>query len=79
MNESAPEQGAGSHEDFYGNRDYRSLTNRGPVLDSTDDISVYQSINVGDTITAFSGEVRIHMVWDVAEVDEAGRAFSVPR
>jgi len=57
---------------------YRQLTGRGPVLDNNDSINVSGSIIAGDQVQDFGGEVRLHMIWDVAQTDEAGRAFSVP-
>jgi len=59
-------------------RKFRELTGRGPVLDSSDDLNVYSAINVGDSVIGVIGNVRLHMVWDVAEVSDAGRAFSLP-
>lgn len=59
-------------------KNYRQLTGRGPVLDSNDDLTVNQIIVVDDGSSSIQGNVRLHMVWDIAEVDDAGRAFSVP-
>jgi hypothetical protein len=70
--------GSGYSNDFYAEKSYRDLTNRGPVLDSNDDVSIAINVNVANTNINVSGVVRVHMVWDVAEVDDAGRAFSVP-
>lgn len=71
--------GGGSHENYLYSINYRNMTGRGPVLDSTDDITIIQDINVSDSILLTSGETRVHMTWDIAEVSDAGRAFSVPR
>lgn len=57
---------------------WRQITNRGPVLDANDDISVSASMNVSDTNIDFQGIVSIKMIWDVAETSDAGRQFSVP-
>lgn len=57
---------------------YRDLLGRGPVLDSNDTITVNTQMNAGDLIGALTATTRIHMIWDTAEVDDAGRAFSVP-
>jgi hypothetical protein len=70
--------GSGSNEGFYAEKPYRSLTNRGPVLDQNDDITVLDSLIVGDSIIAQTGVLRLHMLWDVAETDDSGRRFSVP-
>jgi hypothetical protein len=59
-------------------RPWRQVTGRGPVLDSNDDIGVNSRLVVNDSIIGCVGQVRAHLVWDVAEVDDAGRAFSVP-
>jgi len=70
--------GSSSFNTFEAERNYRQLTGRGPVLDSTDDLNVFIDINAGDVVSQIRGEVRLHMVWDTAEVSDAGRAFSVP-
>lgn len=57
---------------------YRNVTGRGPVLDSTDDLSINTVLIAGDIVTNFTGQVRCSMIWDTAEVSDAGRAFSVP-
>lgn len=58
---------------------WRNLVGRGPVLDSNDDLSLSGFINGSDTVLDDAGaNVRVHLVWDVAETDDAGRAFSVP-
>lgn len=57
---------------------WRRLTNRGPVLDSTDDICVSGNLIASDLVDQVIGGVRLHLVWDVAETSDAGRAFSVP-
>jgi hypothetical protein len=57
---------------------YRQITGRGPVLDSTDDITINARIIQDDSILPERGNVNLHMIWDVAEVSDAGRAFSVP-
>jgi len=62
-----------SHE-----KNYRDVLGRGPVLDSNDDLSFAIGINASDNVLNFIGEVRAQLYWDVAEVDDAGRAFSVP-
>jgi len=58
---------------------FRDVYNRGPVLDSSDNVSVNMTFNADDTEIPISAQFRAHMVWDVAEVSDAGRAFSVPR
>jgi len=60
-------------------RNWRDVTGRGPVLDSSDDLNLLMSINASDTTINFIGECRVTCVWDTAEVDDAGRAFSVPK
>lgn len=72
--------GGASHDSgmLYENH-YRDVTARGPVLDSTDDVTINGSLITGDTLDGVvRGNVRITMIWDVAEVSDAGRAFSVP-
>jgi hypothetical protein len=59
-------------------RNYRQLTGRGPVLDATDDLVLSGTNIIGDGVIEQIGSVRAHLVWDTAEVSDAGRAFSVP-
>lgn len=59
-------------------KNFRDMVGRGPVLDSNDDVSIAQAMNVGDTIITVSHNLRATLIWDVAETDDAGRAFSVP-
>jgi hypothetical protein len=70
--------GGGSHDQFFAVKNWRELTGRGPVLDANDDIGISLNVNVGDSIIGVAGNVRCHMIWDVAETDDAGRRFSVP-
>jgi hypothetical protein len=60
-------------------KNYRQLTGRGPVLDNNDDMSIAQLFVASDTILQNISHVHVSMVWDVAETDDAGRRFSVPR
>jgi len=58
---------------------WRQLTGRGPILDSSDNLVLSGSITVGDALSGLvGGNVRAHLIWDVAETSDAGRAFSVP-
>lgn len=59
-------------------RNYRTLTGRGPVLDYSDEMVIVNRTQVGDTVIGVDAEIRGSLVWDVAEVSDAGRAFSVP-
>jgi hypothetical protein len=71
--------GGGSTDHFYAEKQYRNLTNRGPVLDSNDDITVLATIVADDYTGPIEAPIRLHMLWDVAETSDAGRKFSVPR
>lgn len=64
---------------FHAQKNFRDLAGRGPVLDQTDDITYLSALIYDDSILQKSGIIKNHMVWDVAEMDEAGREFSVPR
>jgi len=57
---------------------YRELTGRGPVIDSNDALTLNTKLVTADSVVNESGVVRIQAIWDTAEVDDAGRAFSVP-
>jgi len=70
--------GAGFMEAFHAEKDYRSLTGRGPVLDNTDEMNIGIALTVSDKTATATGTVRTHMVWDIAETSDAGRRFSVP-
>lgn len=59
-------------------KNFRELTGRGPVLDQTDDMTIIDRLVTADTVIQERSNIRLHMVWDVAEVDEAGREFSIP-
>ena len=76
--ESTDGGSSGHHQVTQYRKNYRDLTGRGPVLDSTDDISLFQSLNAGNVVENVEGQVRGTLVWDIAEVSDAGRAFSVP-
>jgi len=69
--------GAGQEGHVY-EKNWRQMTGRGPVLDSNDSISVNMRLSQQDSILNAAGQVTVHMVWDVAQTDDAGRAFSVP-
>jgi hypothetical protein len=60
-------------------KNFRQLTGRGPVLDHNDDMTIAQLFVCSDTILQNVSQIRASMVWDVAETDDAGRRFSVPR
>jgi len=70
--------GNASIESFHTTKNYRDLVGRGPVLDSTDDLSVRGVIACSDTVMRVAGRTRATLIWDLAEVSDAGRAFSVP-
>lgn len=70
--------GSGSHENFHNTKNFRQEVGRGPVLDSTDDITINSDLNVSDALISVGGEIRVSFVWDTAEVSDAGRAFSLP-
>lgn len=57
---------------------YRDLTNRGPVMDQNDDITPVTAMIADDLIISPTGNLRLHMVWDVAETEDSGRRFAVP-
>lgn len=70
--------GNASPTDFYVMKKFRDLTGRGPVLDATDDITLNTTLIAGDLNSGVAGHVRVTLIWDVAEVSDAGRAFSLP-
>jgi len=56
---------------------FRHNYGRGPVLDDQDTIDVISRI-INGTGGVVSGMIRMKLVWDIAETDDAGRRFSVP-
>lgn len=70
--------GAGSMNTLSLERPWRSLTGRGPVLDSSDDMTIVTNLRQEDEVIEARGNVQVHCVWDIAETSDAGRAFSVP-
>lgn len=70
--------GGGSAPQQVYEKHFRDLTGRGPVLDQTDDMSATIRIVTGDSVITERANVRLHMYWDVAEVSDAGREFSLP-
>lgn len=59
-------------------KNMRSLTGRGPVLDQTDDLTVASRAIASDTVLTPIFRIQVTCVWDVAETSDAGRVFSVP-
>jgi len=57
---------------------YRDTVGRGPVLDSNDDLGIVAFLIASDHIVPVAGIIQGHLIWDVAQTDDAGRAFSVP-
>ena len=57
---------------------FREVTGRGPVLDSTDDITLTYDLEGENVSNRVLGRIDVELIWDVAEVSDAGRAFSVP-
>lgn len=70
--------GGSASESYYAEKNWRQLTGRGPVFDQQDSLSILQNLVVGDVVYPVGGNVRLHAVWDVAEVDDAGSRFAVP-
>lgn len=70
--------GGADNPGFHGEKAYRDLTGRGPVLDANDEVTIISRL-VAQHQFSVQANIRIHMIWDTAETDEAGRAFSVPR
>jgi hypothetical protein len=59
-------------------RMWRDIVGRGPVLDSSDNLNIVARTIPGEGAINFVGNLKIHLFYDVAETDDAGRAFSVP-
>lgn len=71
--------GNSSGDTFHAQKHMRNIFGRGPVLDVTDNICIFNAVNVSDTIITVGATTRCYAVWDTAEVDEAGREFSLPQ
>lgn len=63
---------------FHAEKAYRDLTGRGPVLDQTDNMEAIGRIISSDSVIEVRGNLNLHMIWDIAEMDESGREFQVP-
>jgi hypothetical protein len=59
-------------------RNFRELYGRGPVVDSADSMAIGCQVICAQSDIPVQGTIRAHFVWDVAEVSDAGREFSVP-
>jgi len=71
--------GGGMHvEGVDYDRNMRQLTGRGPVLDQTDDVTLAARAIASDSVVTGKFKIHVHLIWDVAETSDAGRAFSVP-
>lgn len=70
--------GSVTSDAYQSETNYRDLVGRGPVLDSTDQITINARLVTDDSLLTEKGNVIVTMVWDTAEVSDAGRAFSVP-
>jgi hypothetical protein len=72
--------GGGNLDDQTFIKNWRELVGRGPVLDSNDNLAVAERLIAGDKApdTTVRSQIRGHLVWDIAEVNDAGRQFSVP-
>lgn len=71
--------GGGSLTDMIYERNWRDSTGRGPVLDSNDDVTIANRLTAGDMETTPRTQITGHLIWDIAETNDAGRQFSVPR
>lgn len=71
--------GAYTGDHFHAEKNFRATHNRGPVLDSNDDLVLLQSLNAGDIVGAVTAVTKLTMYFDVAETSDAGRRFSLPR
>lgn len=67
---------AGGTKAAHQSTNFRDISMRGPVLDQTDNIEIGARVVASEAPAEF--HVRIRCVWDTAELDEAGREFSVP-
>lgn len=70
--------GGGSNEMDRQEQYFRQTHGRGPVLDQNDSISWSGNVVGSDLNIEVKGVIRTELIWDVAEVSDAGRAFSVP-
>jgi len=72
--------GGSAFDGYHGTRHFRNIFGRGPVFDSNDDLTIATRLVSDDTDegSPVQGVVRTHLIWDIAEVDDSGRRFSVP-
>lgn len=71
--------GGGQNSTLYSeSRNFRDLTGRGPVLDTSDNLTIAAIITANDSVIPVDLVIHLHCIWDLAETSDAGRAFSVP-
>jgi hypothetical protein len=70
--------GSGGFDQSIVERHYRQLTGRGPVIDSNDQISIVARLIKNQVSADAEATVRGTLIWDVAEMSDAGRRFAVP-
>jgi hypothetical protein len=76
--ESASSASGGSHETQLYTKNWRELTGRGPVLDSSDSLSAVTRVVAGNSVLSVTGVLRGHLVWDISTVEDVDDRFSVP-
>jgi len=59
-------------------KNWRAVTGRGPVLDAEDELAVVSRQVKNQMGVNIDGRVTVNLIWDVAEIDDAGARFSVP-
>lgn len=70
--------GGGAASPLVLQRPFRNMVGRGPVLDSSDNITAQMVFAQKDEIIDANASLDVHMVFDLAETSDAGRRFSVP-
>lgn len=58
---------------------FRDLVGRGPVVDAGDNLSFVTQLVKNRVQAGAEGSVRMTLIWDVSEVNDAARRFSVPQ
>lgn len=70
--------GGNDHTVTFDHKPYRQLTGRGPVVDSSDDMTLVSTVIKNNVSYVAECSYRASLVWDIASVDEAGRRFGIP-
>lgn len=78
--DAAGNAGGGSYNVLERTLPLRKWYGAGPVMDSGDNVGINATLVSNDAaIGELTGTYKANLVWDIAEVDDAGSRFGIPR